>query len=59
LPGRHEITVRNAQGDGRAEPLAFEAEAGKVYRPTIAPEARIFEVDRGSDQQIRDATAVK
>jgi hypothetical protein len=58
LPGRHSLTVRAANAD-RAEPLSFEAEAGKVYRVTIAEEARIFEVDRSGDQPIRDVTVAK
>jgi hypothetical protein len=59
LPGRHALTVRNAKAPDRAEPLAFEAEAGKVYRVTMGEEARIFEVDRGGDKPIRDVTVAK
>jgi hypothetical protein len=55
LPTRHTLTAQNA--DGPAAPLAFEAEAGKVYR--IVPDLRVFEVDRGSDTPVRDVTIAR
>ncbi|CAN5924817.1 hypothetical protein BH11MYX4_BH11MYX4_44930 [soil metagenome] len=58
LPGRHALTVRNAKApDERPAAIVFEAEPGKVYRVTFSPEARIFEVDRGTDAPGRDATS--
>lgn len=58
LPGRHALTVRNAKApDERPAAIVFEAEAGKVYRVTLGPEARIFEVDRATDAPVRDATS--
>ena len=58
LPGRHAIAVRNAKApDERPTRLVFEAQAGKVYRVAFNPEARIFEVDRGTDAPGADVTA--
>lgn len=57
LPGRHALTVRNANApQDRAMPIVFEAEPGKVYRVAFTPEPHIFEVDRGADTVGRDAT---
>jgi hypothetical protein len=55
LPARHTLTAQNS--DGPAAPLAFEAEAGRVYRVVAA--LRVFEVDRGSDAPIRDVTLTR
>lgn len=58
LPGRHAIAVRNAKApDERPTSIAFDAAAGKVYRAAFTPEARIFEVDRGTDAPGADVTA--
>jgi hypothetical protein len=57
LPGRHKIGVASGADDVVA-PVAFVAEAGKVYRATyVGKDARVFEVDRGSDSPGRDVTA--
>jgi hypothetical protein len=65
LPGRHAITVRDAHAPDRlAESIAFQAEAGKVYRVAVAGAStdpagggpRIYEVDRGADTITRDVT---
>gem|GEM_PF-3179549 len=59
LPGRHTVTVetRAAQPSDVRVPLAFDAEAGKVYRVVMVnAEARVFEVERGSDKTMRDVT---
>lgn len=68
LPGRHTLKVRDLT-DPNALPgrASFIAEAGRVYRPVVfAPQpsewggvatvVRVFEVDGGSDAQIRDVT---
>jgi hypothetical protein len=55
LPTRHTVIAQNA--DGPAAPLAFEAEAGKIYR--IVGDLRVFEVDRGSDTPLRDVTIAR
>jgi hypothetical protein len=55
LPARHTLTARNA--DGPAAPLAFGAEAGRVYR--VVADLRVFEVDRGSDAPLRDVTLTR
>lgn len=58
LPGRHAIAVRNAKApDERPTSIVFEAAAGKVYRVAFTPEARIYEVDRGTDAPGADVTA--
>lgn len=62
LPGRHRLVVANARAPHeRYAPLTFDAEAGKTYRVAFvagaAGEARIYEVDRGRDALLRDATA--
>ena len=62
LPGRHRLTVGNANApQDHAEPIAFEAEAGKVYRVTVGASApaRIYEVDRDNDTPARDATLAR
>lgn len=56
LPGRHTLSVRSASGSDRPEPLVLQAQAGKVYRVVIGSEARVWEVSRGSDAQVRDVT---
>jgi len=56
LPGRHTLSVRSASSSDRLEPLVLQAEAGKVYRVAIGSEARVWEVSRGSDAQMRDVT---
>jgi hypothetical protein len=68
LPGRHSLRVRDLS-DPDAQPgrASFMAEAGRVYRPIVfaprpsewggvATVVRIFEVDAGSDAQLRDVT---
>jgi len=58
LPGRHTLTAR--QGDdvrAPSRPLAFLAEPGHTYRIVFdAERPHVFEVDRGSDRLLRDAT---
>ncbi|MBX3193013.1 MAG: hypothetical protein KF819_38870 [Labilithrix sp.] len=58
LPGRHTVGVGNASTPHDRWPaIAFEAEAGKVYRVTFVGGApRIFEVTRAGDTPGRDAT---
>ena len=57
LPGRHKIGVANGPNDLVA-PVAFVAEAGKVYRAVFAGnEPHVFEVDRAGDAPGRDVTA--
>lgn len=57
LPGRHKIGIASAANDVVA-PVAFVAEAGKVYRAAfVGADAHVFEVDRGSDSPGRDVTA--
>jgi hypothetical protein len=58
LPGKHVLTVvdTSAPQEPRA-PLAFEAEAGKVYRVALVTGApRIYEVDRSADTTRTDVT---
>lgn len=65
LPGAHTVTFGDAKNrETRPQSLAFQAEAGRVYRivrPTSPAEmsaapARVYEVDRSSDAVTRDAT---
>ncbi|MBX3204953.1 MAG: hypothetical protein KF764_07780 [Labilithrix sp.] len=60
VPARHTLVVANANAPNeRYAPLAFDAEAGKVYRVAfVAGDARVYEVDRGRDALIRDVTVV-
>lgn len=58
LPGRHKIGVSAGGPNDPVEPVAFIAEANKVYRAAyVAGVAHVFEVERGSDAQGRDVTA--
>jgi hypothetical protein len=58
LPGRHKIGVSGGGPSDPIEPVAFIAEANKVYRAAyVAGVAHVFEVERGSDTQGRDVTA--
>jgi hypothetical protein len=58
LPGRHALRVADIAAPGAASfRVAFDAQAGRVYRAVVEPnEAKVFEVDRGSDQMLRDVT---
>lgn len=57
LPGRHKIGVVSGPNEPIA-PVAFVAEAGKVYRAAyVGTVPHVFEVDRGGDTQGRDVTA--
>jgi hypothetical protein len=59
LPGQHRLGVANAANGPNAPvvPVAFGAEAGKVYRVTfVAAAPHVFEVDRASDTPGRDVT---
>lgn len=57
LPGRHKIGIASATSEAVA-PVAFVAEAGKVYRAVfVGADAHVLEVDRGSDSPGRDVTA--
>ncbi len=59
LPGRHKIGVATGPSDPIA-PLAFVAEAGKVYRAAyVGTVARVFEVDRAGDTAGRDVTVTE
>ncbi|MBS2016263.1 MAG: hypothetical protein JST00_25495 [Deltaproteobacteria bacterium] len=59
LPGRHVVAAYDEkEPNRRALPVAFGAEAGKVYRVVLAGEsAHVYEVDRGSDATVRDVSA--
>jgi hypothetical protein len=57
LPGRHKIGIASG-GEDVVTPAVFVAEAGKVYRAAyVGKDARVYEVDRGSDSPGRDVTA--
>lgn len=60
LPARHVVVVTNAaNGNERSLPLAFDAQAGKVYRVIFVPPdatPRVFEVNRASDAPGVDVT---
>lgn len=66
LPARHTVVVgaMGFENDPRAPTsgkLAFRAEPGKVYRVAIGEspkDAHVYEVDRGSDAVVREATEV-
>jgi hypothetical protein len=59
LPGRHALRLADmASPEAGSFRVAFDAQAGRVYRAVVAPTAaRVFEVDRGSDALLRDVTA--
>lgn len=59
LPGRHALRVADTTStEAGSFRVAFDAQAGRVYRAVVAPAAaRVFEVDRGSDALLRDVTA--
>ncbi len=66
LPARHTLVVASETEErdrpGRRPRLAFNAEPGKVYRvaaPSGTEGAHVYEVDRGSDAVVRDATVVE
>ncbi len=55
LPGRHTVSVRSGVEPGKR--IAFEAEAGKVYRVVLEAAApHVHEVDRDNDSLGRDVT---
>lgn len=58
LPGRHALSAFDEkEPNKRFQTVAFEGEAGRVYRVVLAGEnARIVEVDPSSDAQGRDVT---
>jgi hypothetical protein len=66
LPGMHEIDVTDPGNHVTLRNVRFVAEAGKVYRVRVAQTlssggsdafvARVYEVDRSSDAQIREAS---
>jgi hypothetical protein len=59
LPGRHALRLADTSSpEAGSFRVAFDAQAGRVYRAVVAPAAaRVFEVDRGSDALLRDVTA--
>lgn len=71
LPGRHVVRVGDAERpEAGSLALAFQADAGRVYRAALYPprsgvpasaygpsQLRVFEVDRSSDALLRDVTA--
>jgi hypothetical protein len=59
LPGRHAVRVADiAAPEAGSFRVAFDAQAGRVYRAVVASAAaRVFEVDRGSDAVLRDVSA--
>jgi hypothetical protein len=59
LPGRHAVRVADiAAPEAGSFRVAFDAQAGRVYRAVVASAAaKVFEVDRGSDAMLRDVTA--
>src|SRR5689334_2142660 len=59
LPGRHAVRVADmASPEAGSFRVAFDAQAGRVYRAVVASAAaKVFEVDRGSDAMLRDVTA--
>ena len=59
LPGRHALQLADtAAPEAGFFRVAFDAQAGRVYRAVVArPAAKVVEVDRGSDQVLRDVTA--
>lgn len=58
LPGRHALRVADIAAPGAGSfRVAFDAQAGRVYRAVVlATAAKVFEVDRGSDEMLRDVT---
>jgi len=58
LPGRHALSAFDEkEPNKRFQTVAFEGEAGRVYRVVLAGEnARVVEVDPSSDAQGRDVT---
>lgn len=57
LTGRHTVVVGNVKSNQRSPQLAFNAEAGRVYRVAyVAENPKIFEVNRSSDSTIREVT---
>jgi len=63
LPGKHKVMVQNLAAPANPpETVAFQAEAGKVYRPMFmhtvsgGPRLHVFEIDPRSGLPIGDAT---
>ncbi len=63
LPGKHTVMVQNLAAPANPpETVAFQAEAGKVYRPMFmhslssGPRLHVFEIDPRSGLPIGDAT---
>jgi hypothetical protein len=63
LPGKHTVMVQNLAAPANPpEVVAFQAEAGKVYRPAFmhtvssGPRLHVFELDPRSGMPIGDAT---
>lgn len=66
LPGTYSVTLYDPAQFGRVVTLRFQAQGGQVYRVLMAQalvrggasqlRPRVFEVDRGSDEPVRDAT---
>jgi hypothetical protein len=63
LPGKHSVMVQNLAAPANPpEAVAFQAEAGKIYRPafmhtvTGGPRLHVFEIDPRTGMPIGDAT---
>lgn len=61
LPGPHTVVVGNTNAPHeRYSPMSFEAAPGKVYRVVFplgaTGEAKMFEVEKGSNRLLRDVT---
>jgi hypothetical protein len=63
LPGKHSVMVQNLAAPANPpEAVAFQAEAGKVYRPAFmhtvssGPRLHVFEIDPRTGMPIGDAT---
>jgi hypothetical protein len=65
LPGKHTVMVQNLAAPANPpEVVAFQAEAGKLYRPAFmhtvstGPRLHVYEIDPRSSMPIGDATLV-
>lgn len=58
LPARHTVSAARASAPREGSPpVAFTAEAGRVYRVAfVATAPHVFEVDREKDSVVRDVT---
>jgi hypothetical protein len=57
LPKRHTVIVSDAAAPNEKYPLAFDAQAGKVYRVIFSPATpHVYEVDRDKDVAVKDVS---